>query len=54
MCRETCRMTHHQENKPRTKFKTPIQYRDLELCNVDYVSSNLLNLVAMLYIFKDK
>ena len=44
-------MTHHQENRPRTK--TTIQYNDLELCNVDHVSSNakFARFGAMLCIF---
>ena len=48
-------MTHHQENKPRTKFKTPTQYNDVKLCNVDYVSSNVKSSQsgAMLHIFED-
>ena len=35
--------------------KTPIQYNDLELCHVDYVSSNAKSsrFGAMLYIFED-
>ena len=52
---ETCRMTYHHENKPRTKVHTPNQYNDLELCNVDFVSSNVKSSqsVAMLYISED-
>ena len=52
---ETCRMTYHHENKPRTKVHTPNQYNDLELCNVYFVSSNVKSSQsgAMLYIFED-
>ena len=52
MCRETCCMTHHQENKPR--IKTPIQHNDLEMCNVDYVSSHVKSSQSgsMPYIFE--
>ena len=48
-------MTHHDENKPRTKVQTPNQYNDLELCDVDFVSSNVKSSQpgAMLYIFED-
>ena len=48
-------MTHHQENTSRKHIKTPIQYNDLELCNVDYASSNVKSsqFGAMLYIFED-
>ena len=37
------------------QVKTPIQYNDLELSNVDYVSSNAKSSVfgAMLYMFED-
>ena len=39
----------------KNQVKTPIQYNDLELCNVDYVSSNVKSSQsgAMLYIFED-
>ena len=52
---ETCRMTYHHENKPRTKVQTPNQYNDLELCDVEFVSSNVKSSQprAMLYIFED-
>ena len=52
-CTETCCMTHHQENKPRTKLR--LQQNDLELCNVVYVSSNVNSCQpgAMLSIFED-
>ena len=55
MCRESCCVTHHQENTPRTKLTLPIQYNDLELCNVDYVSSNVKSsqFGAVLHIFED-
>ena len=41
-----------QTNSP---IKTPIQHNDLELCNVDEVSSNLKSshFCAILYIFED-
>ena len=40
----------------KNQVKTPIQYKDLELCHVDYVSSNVKSsqFGAMLYTFKDK
>ena len=55
MYRKPCRMTYHHENKPRTKVHTPNQYNDLELCNVDFVSSNVKSSQsgAMLYISED-
>ena len=39
----------------RKHIKTPIQYNDLELCNVDYASPNVKSsqFGAMLYIFED-
>ena len=39
----------------KNQVKTPIHYNDLELCNVDYVSSNAKSAQfgAMLYIFED-
>ena len=48
-------MTYHDDNKPRTKVQTPNQYNDLELCDVDFVSSNVKSSQpgAMLYIFED-
>ena len=53
MCKDICRMTHHQENQPKTKIR--LQHNDLELCNVDYVSSNAKSSQsgAMLHIFED-
>ena len=40
----------------RNHVKTPIQYYDLELCKVNYVSSNVKSsqFGAMLYIFEDE
>ena len=54
-CRETCCMTLHQENTPTLQTMTQIQYNDIELCNVDYVSSNVKSsqFGAMLYTFED-
>ena len=39
----------------KNQVKTPIQHNDFELCNVDYVSSNVKSsqFGAMLYIFED-
>ena len=55
MCRETCRMTHRQKKNTKNQVKTPIQYNDLELYNVNNVSSNVKpsQFGAMLYIFED-
>ena len=54
MCRETCCVTCHQANKPRTKLRLQFKYDDFELCNVDYVSSNVKSSQsgAMLYTFE--
>ena len=50
-------LLHDTPSRKRTKnqVKTPIQYNELELCNVDYVSSNakLSRFGVMLYIFED-
>ena len=50
-------LLHDTPSRKQTKnqVKTPIQYNDLELCNVDYVSSNVKSSQpgAMLYIFED-
>ena len=50
-------LLHDTPSREQTKsqVKTPIQYNDLELCNVDYVSSNVKSCQsgAMLYIFED-
>ena len=50
-------LLHDTPSKKRTKkqAKTPIQYNDLESCNVDYVASNVKSsqFCAMLYILKD-
>ena len=42
-------------NHTNIQTKNPIQHDDLELCKVDYVSSNVMSsqLGAMLYIFED-
>ena len=50
-------LLHDTPSRKHTKnqVKTPIQYTDLELCNVDYVSSNVKSSqsAAMLYISED-
>ena len=48
-------MTHLQENKTKNQVKTPILHNDLELCNVDYVSSNANSSQgeSRLYFFED-
>ena len=48
-------MTPHQTSTPKNQTKVPIQHDTLELCNVDYVSSNAKSsqLGAMLYTFED-
>ena len=48
-------MAHHQEKHTKNQVKTPIQDNDLELCNVDCVSSNVKSsqVGAMLCIFED-
>ena len=50
-------LLHDTPSRKHTKnqVKTPIQHNDLELCNVDYVSSNVKSsqIGAMLYIFED-
>ena len=50
-------LLHDTSSRKQTKNqeKTPIQHNDLELCNVDYVSSNVKSSQsgAMLYIFED-
>ena len=50
-------LLHATPSRKQTKnqVKTPIQYNDLELCNVDCVSSNVKSsqLDAILYIFED-
>ena len=48
-------MTLHQENTPTLQKMTQIQYNDIELCNVDDVSSNVKSsqFGAMLYTFED-
>ena len=54
MCRETLlRDTPREQTK--NQVQNPIQYNDLELCHVDYVSSNVKSSQsgAMLYIFED-
>ena len=53
-CRETCGMTHHQKHT-NSQTKTQIQHNDLELSDVDYVSSNVKtsHSRALLHIFQD-
>ena len=50
-------LLHDTSSRRQTKsqVKTPIGHKDLELCNVDYVSSNVNSSQspAMLYIFED-
>ena len=50
-------LLHDTPSRKHTKnhVKTPIQYNDLELCNVAYVSSNVKSyqVGALLYIFED-
>ena len=48
-------MTTHQTSTPTNQTKVPIQHDNLELCNVDHVSSNAKSskFGAMLYIFED-
>ena len=50
-------LLHDTPSRKQTKnhVKTPIQYHDLVLCNVDYVSSNVKSSQsgAMMYIFED-
>ena len=53
--RETCCMTHHQENTPRTKLRLRFSTMILNLCNLDYVSSKVKSAQfgAVLCIFED-
>ena len=48
-------MTHRQKKNTKNQVKTPIQHNDLELHNVDYVSSNVNSCQsgALLYIFEE-
>ena len=51
---ETCRLIPHQEAHP-NQTRVPNQYDNLDLSNVDHVSSNATSsrFGAMLYMFKD-
>ena len=54
-CGKACSVTNHRASKHiNTQIKTQIQHNDLELTNVDYVSSNVKSshCGAMLYIFE--